>query len=67
MNTKSRRMKKLAGVVALAAGFAVTVLQPSATLAELCGGGKESNSCTGGSTAGTTGSHETTSFSPPSS
>ncbi len=66
MGTKSRRMKKLAGVVALAAGFAVTVLQPSATLAELCGGGKESNSCTGGSTAGTTGSHDT-SFSPPSS
>jgi len=67
MGTKSRRMKKLAGVVALAAGFAVTVLQPSATLAELCGGGKESNSCTGGSTAGTTGSHDATAFSPPSS
>ncbi len=67
MSTKSRRMKKLAGVVALAAGFAVTALQPSATLAELCGGGKESNSCTGGSTVGNAGDHDKSTFSPPSS
>jgi hypothetical protein len=68
MSTKSRRMKKLAGVVALAAGFAVTALHPSATLAELCGGGKESGNCTSGSMGGgNTGGHDDGAFSPPSS
>lgn len=66
MSTKSRRMKKFAGVVALAAGFAVTALQPSPTLAELCGG-KESSGCTGGSTVGNGGDHDGSPFSPPSS
>jgi hypothetical protein len=59
-------MKKFAGVVALAAGFAVTALQPSPTLAELCGG-KESSGCTGGSTVGNGGDHDGSTFSPPSS
>jgi hypothetical protein len=60
-------MKGLVGVVALAAGFAVTVLQPSATLAELCGGGKESGNCTSGGTVGNAGDHDKSDFSPPSS
>ena len=67
MSTKSRRMKKLVGAVALAAGFAVTLLQPSVTLAELCGGGKESNNCTGAGTGAGTGDHDPANFSPPSS
>jgi len=41
---KSRRTKALAGVVALAAGFAGVLLQPSAALAELCGA-KDSSGC----------------------
>lgn len=60
-------MKKLAGVVALAAGFAVTALQPSVTLAELCGGGKESSGCAAGGTVGNAGDHDKSEFSPPSS
>jgi hypothetical protein len=67
MGTKTRSAKAFAGIVALAAGFAVTVLQPSAALAELCGG-KESNGCTSGNIGGgNTGGHDDGAFSPPSS
>jgi len=70
MAVKSRRTKVLAGAVALAAGFAVTLLQPSVTLAELCGG-KESSGCTdsgtGSGTVGNGGDHDPSGFSPPSS
>ena len=67
MGAKIRGAKAFAGVIALAAGFAVTVLQPSPTLAELCGG-KEANGCRDGSMGGgNTGSHDDGAFSPPSS
>jgi len=55
MGVKTRGAKTFAGIVALAAGFAVTVLQPSAALAELCG----ANGCTDGSMGGgNTGGHD---------
>ncbi len=65
---KSRRTKALAGVVALAAGFAGVLLQPSMALAELCGG-KESSGCAGsGSGAvGNGGDHDPATAAPPSS
>lgn len=44
MGVRSRRTKALAGAVALAAGFAGVLLQPSVALAELCGG-KDSSGC----------------------
>ena len=67
MGVRTRGAKAFAGIVALAAGFAVTVLQPSATLAELCGG-KESSGCTGGSMGGgNTDAHDEGDFSPPTS
>lgn len=67
MGVKTRGAKAFAGIIALTAGFAVTVLQPSAALAELCGG-KDSNGCVGGSIGGgNTGSHDDGAFSPPSS
>ena len=66
MGQKLRRTKVLAGVVALSAGFAGVLLQPSVALAELCGGGKESNSCEAGATAAGTADHDK-GFSPPSS
>jgi hypothetical protein len=50
---KSRRTKALAGVVALAAGFAGALLEPSMALAELCGG-KDSSGC---NSLGASGSH----------
>ncbi len=38
MGQKTRGTKVLAGIVALAAGFATATLQPSQSLAELCKG-----------------------------
>jgi hypothetical protein len=38
MGQKTRGAKAFAGIVALAAGFAAATLQPSPSLAELCGG-----------------------------
>jgi len=67
MGVKSRRTKVLAGVVALSAGFAAVLLQPTMALAELCGGGKESNGCEAGVSAAGTGDHDKGDFSPPSS
>jgi hypothetical protein len=67
MGVKSRRTKALAGVVALAAGFAGVMLQSSVALAELCGGGRESNGCEAGASAAGTGDHDKGDFSPPSS
>lgn len=68
MGVKSRRTKALAGVVALAAGFAGVMLQSSVALAELCGGGKESNGgCEAGASAAGSGDHDKGDFSPPSS
>jgi len=65
MGAKTRGARAFAGIIALTAGFAVTALQPSAALAELCGG-KEANGCTSGSMGGgNTGGHDD--FSPPSS
>jgi hypothetical protein len=63
---KSRRIKALVGVVALTAGFAGVVMQPSVAVAELCGGGKESG-CVGAGMVGTGGDHDTSAFSPPRS
>jgi len=68
MGHKLRRTKVLAGVVALSAGFAGVLLQPSIALAELCGGGKESNGCESGAAAAAgSGDHDKADFSPPSS
>jgi hypothetical protein len=64
MGQKTRGAKAFAGIVALAAGFAAATLQPSPSLAELCGdnggcvaqgAGKADNDSGGGN------------FSPPSS
>jgi hypothetical protein len=47
MGKRTRGAKVIAGIVALAAGFATATLQPSQSLAELCGGRKDSGCVTG--------------------
>lgn len=71
MGLKSRRTKALAGVVALAAGFAGVLLQPSMGLAELCGS-KESSGCADtqsgtGNIGPGNGDHDPATAGPPSS
>ena len=67
MRVKTRRTKVLAGVVALAAGFAGVLLQPSVALAELCGG-KDSSGCDDVAAAHSgAGDHDPATAGPPSS
>ena len=63
MGAKSSGAKSLAGVIALAAGFAVATLQPSLSLAAACGGDSGSGCIAAGAGKG---DHDAN-FSPPSS
>jgi hypothetical protein len=64
MGQKTRGAKAFAGIVALAAGFAAATLQPSPSLAELCGGNDGCVAQAAGKADHDTGGGD---FSPPSS
>jgi hypothetical protein len=65
MGQRTRSAKALAGIVALAAGFAAATLQPSQSLAELCG--DKGAGCVAGSPGRADHDAGDRDFSPPSS
>ena len=67
MGERTRGAKVFAGIVALTAGFAAATLQPSPSLAELCGNNGNNKDCAAQSVGRADHDANGGNFSPPSS